>query len=57
MTEGEAKKANNTQKEILEKTVFICQHCHQEQPIEDMRLITRFFPMMVVCSDCEQSIR
>jgi len=39
------------------KITFKCQGCGQERNLEDMRTITRFFPMMVVCRECEKDLR
>ena len=36
---------------------FRCQSCHQYKLLEDMKIITRFFPMLVVCRECEKEMR
>jgi hypothetical protein len=39
------------------KITFKCQGCGKERNLEDMRVIKRFFPMMVVCRECEKELR
>ena len=40
------------------KTItFKCQSCQGQKSLEDMRVITRFFPLLVVCRDCEKEMR
>jgi hypothetical protein len=46
-----------TDKEYPEKITFNCAYCKENRPIEDMRTIRRFFPVLVVCRDCEERIR
>jgi transcription elongation factor Elf1 len=36
---------------------FKCQRCNKRKPLEDMRSITRFIPVLVVCRDCEKEMR
>jgi hypothetical protein len=36
---------------------FKCRLCEQEKPIKDMRTITRFVPVLVVCQDCAKTLR
>jgi hypothetical protein len=51
-------KEKETKKEKPPKAItFKCQRCNQYKPIEDMRVIRRFFPMPVVCRECEKGIR
>jgi len=45
-------------KKIADRTVnFKCPSCGQCRPIEEMRTIKRFFPMLVVCQQCEKTTR
>lgn len=39
------------------KLTFKCRFCQQSRPVEDMVLITRFFPPMVACRECEKALR
>ena len=38
------------------KFTFKCRLCGKEKPVEDMRTITRFNPVMLVCRDCARSL-
>ena len=39
------------------KITFRCRRCEKLKPLEDMRSVTRFIPMLIVCRDCEKEIR
>jgi hypothetical protein len=41
--------------EPLEIT-FKCQRCMKRKRLEEMRTVTRFVPVLVVCRDCEKEI-
>jgi hypothetical protein len=43
-------------KESIEVT-FICQCCKRTRPLKDMRTVTRFLPVLVVCRECEKAMR
>jgi hypothetical protein len=36
---------------------FKCQNCGREKPISEMRTVTRFVPMLIVCQDCARTLR
>ena len=36
---------------------FKCQSCGKSRHLEDMRVISRFYPMLVTCRDCEKEMR
>ena len=36
---------------------FRCQRCDKLNKLEDMRSVTRFNPVLVVCKSCEKEIR
>jgi len=36
--------------------IFKCRLCGKEKPVEDMRTITRFNPVLLVCRDCARSL-
>jgi hypothetical protein len=48
---GEAGKSR--EKEIY----FKCRLCGKEKPLQDMRTVTRFVPVLVVCEDCARTLR
>jgi len=33
---------------------FKCKYCGKEKPLNDMRMITLFFPPLVACQECER---
>jgi hypothetical protein len=39
------------------KVKFTCQCCQKKKPIEDMKRIKRFNPVLIVCRDCEKIMR
>ena len=36
---------------------FTCRCCESKKTIDKMKVITRFFPVLVVCQDCEKEMR
>ena len=36
---------------------FVCQCCDKIRPLKDMRSVTRFVPVLIVCRDCEKFLR
>ena len=57
MTAEKAKQPGETKEKEPEKITFRCQNCDKEKLMEEMRVITRFFPLLVVCRECEKEIR
>ena len=55
MLEKEESKSRDT-KETKEIT-FRCKYCGNMKPLDEMRILTRFFPPVVACSDCEKKMR
>ena len=45
--------SKESQKEIR----FRCQRCEKQRPLTDMRSVTRFLPVLIVCKDCAQGLR
>jgi transcription elongation factor Elf1 len=35
---------------------FRCQRCGKERPLADMRSVTRFNPVMIVCKYCQKEM-
>jgi hypothetical protein len=56
MAVEESKNASKSKKETTAEVTFKCRLCEKEKPISEMKLITRFRPVLVVCRDCELSI-
>jgi hypothetical protein len=57
MAVEESKTARQSKKETAVEVTFKCRLCEKEKPISDMKIITRFRPVVVVCRDCEKDIR
>ena len=43
-------------KETREIT-FKCRFCGMSKPLDEMMVLTRFFPPIVACRDCEKKMR
>ena len=56
MDKEEVQEANKTKKQGSKEITFRCQRCEKNRRLEDMRVITRFFPLLVVCRECEKEI-
>jgi transcription elongation factor Elf1 len=41
------------QKEIK----FRCRRCGRERPLSEMRSVTRFMPVLIVCQNCAKELR
>ncbi|MGD1119248.1 MAG: hypothetical protein ABR886_07145 [Dehalococcoidales bacterium] len=39
------------------EVTFKCRRCEKEKPITEMKIITRFRPVMIVCQECEKEVR
>ena len=57
MAEEALKEAGKTKRKGPGEITFRCQSCDKYKHLEEMRVITRFFPMLVVCRDCEKEMR
>jgi hypothetical protein len=55
---GETPKgASKTKKQETAEVTFKCRSCEAEKPISEMKIVTRFRPVMVVCRECEKKVR
>lgn len=41
----------------VKKTTFTCNHCENVKPFEEMVVVTRYFPAIVICKECEKKLR
>jgi len=57
MAAEETKSAGKTKKESVTQVTFKCRLCEKEKPITEMKLITRYRPVVVVCNECEKGLR
>ena len=39
------------------EVAFKCQCCNRMRPLKEMRSVTRFSPVLVVCSECDKVLR
>lgn len=53
-TKPKSKSGDGTSQEV--KVTFKCRLCGKEKPIEDMRTIARFNPLLIVCQDCARTL-
>jgi hypothetical protein len=54
----EAPKASGKAKtQVPQVITFKCRLCEAQKPIAEMKIITRFRPVVTVCQDCEKGIR
>jgi hypothetical protein len=51
------KASSKSKKAEAAEVTFKCRRCEKEKPIAEMKIITRFRPVMVVCQDCEKEVR
>lgn len=56
MTERKETSVKTKKPKKLEIT-FRCQRCGTLSPLEDMRSVTRFNPVLIVCKKCEKELR
>ena len=39
------------------KVTFKCRICEDSKPLAEMVVLTGFFPLVVVCRDCDKKVR
>ena len=55
---GETSKGGHkAKKQETAGITFKCRRCEAQKPISEMKIVTRFRPVMVVCRDCEKEVR
>ena len=52
MTTKAKKKKESKGKEIT----FKCKFCEESKPLDEMVVLTRYFPPVITCRDCEKKI-
>jgi hypothetical protein len=57
MSAEESKSTTKVKKETAAEVMFKCRLCEKEKPISEMKIITRYRPILVVCRQCEKDIR
>ena len=53
-TSQEASKEKKQEDQVI---TFTCSRCHKSKAIQEMKIITRFRPVIVVCQDCHKEMR
>lgn len=56
-TEAERNGRDEAKEEKNKEITFECKFCGMTKPVAEMRVLTRFFPPMVACRDCERRLR
>ena len=54
---GKAKEKVTAGKPGDKEVCFKCRVCGKDKPLQDMRTVTRFVPVLVVCQDCARILR
>jgi len=49
--------AGKSQKPEPREINFLCRRCGKNKPIAEMRTVTRFVPVLIVCADCARELR
>ena len=57
MTTEKAKKENKAKGKETKEITFRCRFRDRFKRFDEMVVITRFFPPLVVCQDCEKKMR
>ena len=48
---------DKAKKPKAKEITFKCKFCEMSKPLDEMVVITRFFPPVVACRDCEKKMR
>ncbi|MBN1693630.1 MAG: hypothetical protein JW845_08780 [Dehalococcoidales bacterium] len=57
MAEAKPRSETKSKKSAPKNVTFKCRLCEKQKPISEMKVITRFRPVIVICRDCEKGIR
>jgi transcription elongation factor Elf1 len=57
MAEAKSKAGAKAKKTAPAGVTFKCRLCEAQKPISEMKIITRFRPVIVVCQNCEKTVR
>ena len=56
MTTKETNEAKKPEARKPKEITFKCKSCGKTKKLSEMRIITCYFPTLVVCADCEKKI-
>lgn len=51
------KRDEESEAQETKESTFKCRFCGRSQPLGEMMVVTRFFPLIVACRDCEKKMR
>jgi transcription elongation factor Elf1 len=57
MAEAKSKPKTEVKKAAPEGVTFKCRLCETQKPIEEMKVVRRFRPVIVVCQECEKKFQ
>ena len=57
MTTERVKKEEKSKAKGTKEITFRCKFCDRSKPLDEMMVLTRFFPLLVACRDCEKEMR
>jgi len=57
MTAKRPQEKEQSNSDETKEITFKCKYCGKNWPLDDMRTLTRFFPPVVACPDCEMKMR
>ena len=57
MTAREVRKKEKAQAKGTKEITFRCKFCGRDKRLDEMMILTRFFPSLVLCRDCEKEMR
>jgi hypothetical protein len=57
MTVKSTKAAAKEKKTESREITFLCRRCEKYKPLTQMRTVTRFVPVLIVCEDCARELR
>ncbi len=53
----EVRNEEESKSKKTKKITFKCKLCDRSKPLVEMMVLTRFFPPVVACRDCEKKMR
>ncbi len=51
------KNIKNDEQPKAKEVTFKCKFCEKSKPLNEMVILTRFFPPIVACRDCEKEMQ
>ena len=52
-----SKQETRKKKPEAAEITFKCRRCGRQRPLQEMRSITRFVPVLIVCQDCQKEMQ